>query len=125
MKKMVLVKGRSYSTSGFMAVKGVPFFIDDDAEAERLYGTGRFDVLEECSAPKEEPDGNAAATEEKTVIPLEKMKKDEIIAYAADKGIDITGCRTNEERIAIVRAAMEPAGNAEPAAEAEPAFDTE
>lgn len=39
--------------------------------------------------------------------PIDKMTKDELIAYAEQNAIDISACQNNDERKATIKAAME------------------
>lgn len=92
MKRLELIKGLSYSTRTFSAKKAVPFDAEDDV-AEKLMETGRFKEIESIPDP----------TEEK---PLDKMKTAELEAFAAEKGIDISGCKSNAVRVEAIKAAL-------------------
>ena len=100
MKKLELIKGLSYSTMLFTAKKGASFIAENDL-AERLLQTGKFKLIEEIP-------------EEKVIIAaknLDDMKKDELISYASEHGIDVAACKTNEDRISVIRAAENSAGS--------------
>lgn len=134
MKRLKLIKGLSFCMMNFSCKKGEPFCVDDE-KAEELLSTGRFEMLgvvgegpkteedgkldknqpqfpEEPQNPKNDntddggepgkPDDGGELTEEL----IEKMRKDELIALAAEKGIDIKDCNNNEERIEKIKEAL-------------------
>ncbi len=96
MKKICLKVGLSYAARGFSCVKGIPVEVEDDIAAD-LLKTGRFDIvdaaLESADAPGE-PSVFAS------------MKKDDLIAFAKEHGIDVEGCKNNGERIQRIQDAM-------------------
>lgn len=96
MKKICLKKGLSYTTSWFSCMKGIPVEVEDDV-AERLMGTGRFEIVDmEHGDPAPTVVSYASAD-------IRSMKKDEIVAFAKDHGIDIEGCKNNGERIERIK----------------------
>lgn len=99
MKKLKLVKGLSYTTKGFSCVKAVPFDAEDGL-SEKLLKTGRFEEISE-------PALNVEPAEEKlSVDDIARMKKDELIAVAAEHGVDIEGCKNNDERAERIQGAL-------------------
>lgn len=125
MKRLKLVKGLSFHMMNFCCKKGEPFCVDDE-KAEELMATGRFEmlgvvseslktegngepdkkqspVLEDSQNPKNDNTDDGA---ELTAELIEKMKKDELIALAAEKDIDIKDCNNNEERIDKIKEAL-------------------
>lgn len=44
-----------------------------------------------------------SATTEGTPLSLDNMKVDQLEAYAAEKGIDLTGCKTKPEKLAKIK----------------------
>lgn len=84
MKKICLKVGLSYAAKGFSCIKGIPVDVEDGV-AERLMRTGRFGIADTV------PDSESAD--------ISSMKKDELIAFAEAHGIDLEGCKNNNERI--------------------------
>lgn len=134
MKRLKLVKGLSFCMMNFHCKKGEPFCVDDE-KAEELLSTGRFEMLGVVGESlktegKGEPDKNHSPVpgdsqnpqsdnpnddkepeksddgDELTAEAIEKMKKDELIALAAEKDIDIKDCNNNEERIEKIKEAL-------------------
>lgn len=134
MKRLELTKGLSFSTMKFSCKKGEPFCVDDEV-AEELLSTGRFKLLEVIGeSPKVDESGKSHANQslvpegsqnphndntddsdgsknldngvELTAELIEKMKKNELIALAEEKGIDIKDCNTNDERIERIKGAL-------------------
>ncbi len=115
MRKLMLKKGRSFNMINFSCTNGIPFIVDDETALE-LLNTGRFDDLGIVSTPKEpetcvasdgsqipeRPDNGGELTAEH----IEKMKKDDLIALAEEKSIDIKDCSNNEERIERIKGAL-------------------
>ncbi len=131
MKRLKLTKGLSFSMMNFSCKKGKPFCVDDE-KAEKLFSTGRFEMLgvvgeslktegnggpdknqspvlddsqnlqsdnlDDNEEPRKSDDGA-----ELTAESIEKMKKDELIALAAEKNIDIKDCNNNDERIERIK----------------------
>lgn len=122
MKKLKLTKGLSFSMMNISCRKGETFCVDDK-KAKRLLSTGRFELIgnadvkqkqdekqsqdnsgspqnggEDDKAPKNADEGNGISVEL-----IDKMKKDELVAFAENEGIDLTGCGNNEERIEKIK----------------------
>lgn len=103
MKKIILVKGRSYSTREISCDRSDPIEVYDDDFYNKLMKTGRF---KELQIVNEDNVTNFGKGEDSVKI-FDQMKKDELIAYAEEKGIDISECKNNEERIVTIKIAME------------------
>ncbi len=100
MKKICLKTGLSYAAKGFSCIKGIPVDVEDEV-AEKLMGTGRFEIADEgLEAPGPMDDGPAPAD-------IRSMKKDELIAFAEAHGIDIQGCNNNGERVSRIQDALD------------------
>jgi hypothetical protein len=99
MKNLILKKGLSYSMKGFSCTKGNPVSVEDDVAA-KLLATGRFEEGETVDNP--EP-GN---TKEVSAEDIQKMKKDELIEFAAAHNINIADCSNNDERIERIQGAL-------------------
>lgn len=122
MKRLKLTKGLSFSMMNFSCKKGEPFCVDNE-KAEKLLATGRFEMLGVVDESlktegKGEPDktqtlafdnsqnpqsDNLDDDDELTAESIEKMKKDELIALAAEKNIDIRDCNNNGDRIEKIK----------------------
>ena len=134
MKRLKLTKGLSFSMMNFSCKKGEPFCVDDEM-AKKLLSTGHFEMLgvvgeslkaDESGNPRDgqppisadtgkKPDdgmGNSGNPEnpndgnELTAEIIEKMRKDDLIALAAEKNIDIKDCSNNDERIERIKGAL-------------------
>lgn len=123
MKSLKLVNGLSYSMMNFSCKKGEPFCVDDET-ADKLLSTGRFKILGVISETNQSPDSEDSYNPqnddmdggddperpnkgaELTAELIEKMKKDDLIALATDKSIDIKDCSNNEERIERIKGAL-------------------
>ena len=124
MKKVCLKVGLSYTTKGFSCVNGITVDVEDDI-AEKLVKTGRFAIVRDVvkddppaiptvngtgTPPANGNDGggqNAAPpvvpdVEQLSADMINHMKKDELIALAAEKSIDISDCNNNDERAAKI-----------------------
>lgn len=112
--KVQLIKGLSYATKKFSAVKGVPVDVTD-TEGKKLLATGRFEkVTDKTPAvnPPEgkKPEGNGADGSnndgngpELTASAIDKMTKAELEALAASKEIDLSDCSNNEQRATKIK----------------------
>lgn len=92
MKRLELIKGLSYTARGFSCEKGKPFEVSDE-EAAKMLKTGRFKKLEDVLPVSNEEPGALLSADA-----VNAMKKDELLALAEEKGIDISECKNNEER---------------------------
>ena len=100
MKKLELIKGLSFSMLNFSCRKGEAFCVDDE-KAKQLLSTGRFKLLGDGKEPENAGEGTELSAEL-----IEKMKKDELVALAEKKGIDLKDCGNNEERIEKIKEAL-------------------
>ena len=116
--KVKLVKGLSYTTPSFSCMKGKEIEVTDEV-GSKLMKTGRFEhvvELDDDQTPDgngQTPDGNGSTGSdnngngtELTATVIEKMKKDELIALAEAKGIDISDCSNNDERAGKIKGAL-------------------
>ena len=117
--KVRLIKGLSYTTPSFSCKKGKDVTVSEEL-GEKLLKTGRFEsVAVEDAEPeaiskdeaKEAEDGgtgnnNDGECKELTAEVIEKMKKDELLAVAAERGIDISDCKNNDERADRIKGAL-------------------
>lgn len=120
--KVKLIKGLSYTTPFGSYKKGKAVDVSDEAGA-KLLKTGRFEEVkdediiggEDVIAPAAENSGeengnngsdNNADDKELSAEAIDKLKKDELIALAAEKEIDISECNNNEERAEKIKGAL-------------------
>lgn len=125
MKRAELIKGLSYRGKGVNVAKGKPVLVDDET-AGKLLRTGFFRISDigrqeknerlGGGSPEKEP-GKAKEMSENDyhAVALEKMKTAELEDYANSHEIDISACRTNKERIDLIKAVLshDGAGNPE------------
>lgn len=100
MKKVCLKAGLSYVAKGVSCMKGKAVDVEDNV-AERLMKTGRFEIMDVESVVPEfvAPAGNS--------VNITSMKKEELIAFAEEHGIDVADCKNNEERIHRIQSEMD------------------
>lgn len=120
--KVKLIKGLSYTTPSGSYKKGKAVDVKDEVGA-KLLKTGRFEEVkddeviggEEVIAPADENSGeensnggsdNNADDKELSAEAIDKLKKDELIALAAEKEINISECNNNEERAEKIKGAL-------------------
>lgn len=112
MKKVCLKTGLSYVAKGISCRKGKVVEVEDDVAA-RLLKTGRFEIMGMESVVPEfvdlapeslAPESPASAG---TPTNITSMKKDELIAFAEEQGIDVADCKNNEERIQRIQGEMD------------------
>lgn len=101
MVQIKLIKGLSYSGLVTATAKK-PYLVTDEKTAQKAAATGYFEIVAGTAIeePKEDTGGN-----DKTPVtkPSEKMTKAELEAYAKSKGIDISDCTNNGQRIALIK----------------------
>lgn len=112
MYRLKLIKGKTYWGAGVKASQEKPIVeVKTKDHAERLLKSGHFaffDFGEEVKAPEapsETKEDSLFADEEEVeeepgnpdLDELKAKKKDELVDYAAECGIDITGCKTKED----------------------------
>ena len=110
MMKLKLVKGLSYTSPSFSCKKGKAVDVSDEVGA-KLMKTGRFEiaadeVAEETTGASGDGSNNDGEGQELTAEVIEKMKKDELVALAEAKGIDISDCNNNDERAEKIKGAL-------------------
>lgn len=105
MRKVCLKTGISYVAKGISCVKGKVVDVEDDIAA-RLVKTGRFEIVDAAPTDSESVDPEFADPEGKS-INITSMKKEELIAFAEDQGIDVKDCKNNEERIQRIQSEMD------------------
>ncbi len=112
MKKVCLKTGLSYVAKGISCRKGKVVEVEDDVAA-RLLKTGRFEIMGMESVVPEfvDPVPESPAPESPapagTPTNITSMKKDELIAFAEEQGIDVADCKNNEERIQRIQSEMD------------------
>lgn len=99
MRKLKLAKGLSYAMKGFSCTNSSVVEVED-GQAETLLETGRF---EEISGPVPEPE---PGEKELSADDIDGMKKSQLLALAAQHGINIEDCQNNEERAERIKGAL-------------------
>ena len=101
--KLKLIKGRSYTGFG-INVTNIKPIIDDvaDTVAEKLLATGRFIVVDESKNRIATTEQTLSQESEKT-IELDKMTASQLDAYAAKIGLDTTGIKKKEDKLAKIQ----------------------
>lgn len=105
--KVKLIKGLSYYdiATGFSAKKDKIVDVDD-SHGTTLVASGRFTEVKGSGLPDSAQTSNGAITTDSIKKkPVSNMNTAELEAYAKEKGIDISTCNTNNERIAAIKAA--------------------
>ena len=110
MKKIKLIKGCSYMKGKVYIQKGIDKWVEDDV-ALALMKTGRFQIVDAKSVEGLGQDlvqdsedlvqdlvQGADEVIQITAADVDKMKKDELIALANERGIDLSDCSNNDER---------------------------
>lgn len=119
MYRLKLIKGRTYWGAGVKASQEKPFVeVETEEHADHLVKTGYFIMVEEempvqtkenADADLVFPDGDDAEdcdSESSILEELQKKKKEELIQYASESGIDITGCKTKDDMISKILEAL-------------------
>lgn len=119
MYRLQLIKGRTYWGAGVKASQEKPFVeVETEEHADRLVKTGYFIMAEEempvqtkenTDADLVFPDGDDTEdcdSESSILEELQKKKKEELIQYASESGIDITGCKTKDDMISKILEAL-------------------
>lgn len=117
MYKLKLIKGLSYRGGNDGKVKVTrdkPFCVVENVEdAEALLASGHFQMVE-LPKVKDLGNGDVKVGEQGIQFTVENksisnMVKDELIAFAEEKGIDISECKNNDERKTTIKKALEEA----------------
>lgn len=103
MKYVKLIKGRDYAGRGIKAYRGKPLAVED-GKADELAASGFFHVLGDVATQEVHVAecGNPDA-EDLEELRLDKMKTAELEEFAIRHNIDISACRTNAERAAVIK----------------------
>lgn len=115
MKNVELIKGWDYFGHGIKAYKGKPVAVQDD-KAKELIESGFFKMSNAVRVDINIFDNESQADDNKVPaaqdgdvfkeVSIDKMKTAELEAYAQEHEIDISSCKTNAERIAVIKAVM-------------------
>lgn len=106
MKSIRLIKGNTYSYGDKKYTIGKSIIVEDEA-AGYLMTTGCFACEDiEDAEMSENPEITEDDSTELTAGIIENMKKDELEELAEQKGIDLKGCRNNEEKAERIKGAL-------------------
>lgn len=103
MFKLKLIKGLSYSGIVSATAKNPYITVDNEETALAAVETGYFKIVER---PEKIDDGkgNGGNNDGKD---WKKLNKDDLIAFADEHNIDVSSCKNQDERIAIIEAALD------------------
>lgn len=112
MIKLKLIKGLSYRggiDGKVKATKANPFCdVETMEEAQAAVASGYFQIIEgepgQSNEPPKEPKADSDSEKD-----IEKMTKDELVAYAEELGVDVSKCKNNDERKEVIKKALEEA----------------
>ena len=102
MVKVELIKGLSYRGHGVNAIKGTPLTVNEEKAGE-LVATGFFGYVNGNDAFTFPIQNSGSNSGDVTAEDIEKMKMPQLTAFAEEKGIDISSCRNNKERIEAIK----------------------
>lgn len=102
MVKVELIKGLSYRGHGVNAIKGIPLTVNEE-KAVTLVDTGFFEYVGENNTLTVSVQNLGLITPED----IEKMKLPQLTDFAEAKGIDISSCKNNKERIEVIKGWLE------------------
>lgn len=98
MRKLKLIKGRSYTGHGIVVTAESPCVeVAKKDVADALVATGYFSLVE-ASADAGTSDGEK---------PIDKMTEKELDAYAAENGIDLTGVNGKAKKLAKIQESLD------------------
>lgn len=98
MYKLKLLRGRSYTGNGVKATAVSPIIeVESKETSDSLIASGYFSLVSEATAPSNMSDDK----------PITKMTEKELEAYAAENGIDLTGCNKKAEKLTTIQQALE------------------
>lgn len=106
MIKLKLIKGLSYRggrDGSLKATKDKPFcYVETMEEAQEAIASGHFQMVEGEQAIPGKPVNDIPPAKA-----VDDMTKDELLAYAKEKGIDLSECKNNDERKETIKKALE------------------
>lgn len=103
MFKLKLIKGLSYSGIVSATAKNPYVTVDNEEIALAAVETGYFKIVERS---ENIPDGKNGENKAENKD-WKKLNKDELITFANEHNIDVSSCKNQDERIAIIEAALD------------------
>lgn len=103
MFKLKLIKGLSYSGIVSATAKNPYVTVDNEEIALAAVETGYFEIVERSENIPGGKNGESNSGENKD---WKKLNKDELITFANEHNIDVSSCKNQDERIAIIEAAL-------------------
>ncbi len=103
MFKLKLIKGLSYSGIVSATAKEPFVTVDNEETALAAVETGYFKIVEHT---EDIPDGKMGKINDGENKDWKKLNKDDLIAFANENNIDVSSCKNQDERIAIIEAAL-------------------
>lgn len=105
--KVKLIKGLSYKQGILLATVKNPYIDCSEEDAQKLIETGYFEFCEQVAESNTNVSNGQTADDKE----LQKMTKDELVAYATECNIDISNCSKKDEIFnAIIESVNSPFG---------------
>lgn len=104
MFKLKLIKGLSYNGIVSATAKNPYVTVDDEQTALAAVDTGYFKIVEKAEKENDGQKANGSNKEEPK--DWRKLNKDDLIAFANEHNIDVSECKNQDERIAIIEASL-------------------
>lgn len=110
MFKLKLIKGLSYNGIVSATAKNPYITVDDEETALAAVDTGYFKIVERAEKGNDGQNNNDGqgdnGTNKEEPKDWKKFNRDDLIAFANEHNIDVSGCKNQDERIAIIEAAL-------------------
>lgn len=110
MFKLKLIKGLSYNGIVSATAKNPYITVDDEETALAAVDTGYFKIVEKAEKGNDGQNNNGGQADDGTnkeePKDWKKFNKDDLIAFANEHNIDVSGCKNQDERIAIIEVAL-------------------
>ena len=101
-----LCKALSYSGAISATHKHPDVYVEDEATATTAVATGYFRLLGGAAqAAEPEPENGPEPDAQPDYEALSAMKKAELVAYAEEHGIDLSGCSSKEDILSAISVA--------------------
>lgn len=123
-----LIKGKSYLGIVCASESRPDVYVPEKAQADQLLESGYFKLVDNDNQEKEREKTSAEETtedaggmfeagdedpgEDSVITELQKKNKAELVAYAGQNGIDITGCKTRDDILTCIIEALARAADA-------------
>lgn len=110
MFKLKLIKGLSYNGIVSATAKNPYITVDDEKIALAAVDTGYFKIVEKPEKGNDGQNNNGGQADDgankEEPKDWKQFNKDDLIAFANEHNIDVSSCKNQSERIAIIEAAL-------------------